>query len=176
MKTRNILICAMLFAVVPAALAAAAGAGGVGFGYQYYDPQLSSANLNLAYITGYGYGTDWEGNRIGGFGTSFISSTGDGAGGVGGVIIGHEWRGGPLIAALTLWTGVGGAGISDRGCMLVFGEADFELGIRVIPWMEIVAYAGYQAWGNLIPGPAFSIVSIYTPVFGVRIGWGGMYY
>jgi hypothetical protein len=44
---------ALLFALLPARIAAAGGAGGVGFGAQYYDPAMSSSNLGMAYIAGF---------------------------------------------------------------------------------------------------------------------------
>jgi hypothetical protein len=167
------LFAIMLLVLVPAALCTAGGIGGVGFGYQYFDSELSSANYGMATIMGYGYGTSWDGSRIGGFGMSLISTDGDMSGGVGGVVFGHEWRASRLLAAFTMFAGVGGVGEGDAGYMIGFGEADFELGFRFFPWMEAVAYVGYQAWGNLIPGPAFGLTAAYTPVFGIRFGWGG---
>jgi len=172
MKTKSVACAAVLLLAIPAGLAFAGGAGGVGWGMQYYDPEYSSADAGFTYITGYGYGTTWGGSRMGGFGMAMISIDGMGAGGVGGMILGHEWSGGPLMAALTLWAGVGGGGYQKGGYMIGFGEADFELGVRLTPWMQITAYAGYQAWGNLIPGYPFSRALLYTPVVGVRIGWG----
>ena len=67
MKRGFVLMAALLLALLPAVLASAGGAGGVGLGAQYYDRSLSSSNLGMAYITWYGYGVDWEGNRVGGF-------------------------------------------------------------------------------------------------------------
>ena len=175
MSSRKIFIVIVLFVAIPACVALAGGAGGVGYGFQYYDPQLSNVDLGLATITGYGYGVNGWGNRIGGFGMALLSVTGQAAGGVGGMLMGQEWRGGPLMAAVTLLGGVGGAGYARHGYMLLFGEADIELGIRVLPWMQVVAYAGMQAWGNTVPGRPFTSVFVYTPVIGFRLGWGGLY-
>jgi hypothetical protein len=57
--------------------------------------------------------------------------------------------------------------------MLLFGPADLELGVAVLPWMQVVAYAGCQAGGNLIPGIPFVSATLFTPVLGVRVSWGG---
>jgi hypothetical protein len=172
MKKRTTAFAILILMAIPASLALAGGAGGVGWGMQYYVPEYSNTNSGFSYITGYGYGVTWDGARIGGFGTAMIAADGSGAGGVGGLIVGHEWKGGPLTAALTLWTGVGGGGFLHSGYMLGFGEADFELGVRLLPWMQVTAYVGYQAWGNLIPGYPFSQALFYSPVAGIRIGWG----
>jgi hypothetical protein len=171
---QKLLIAVVLLAAIPACIAMAGGAGGMGYGYQYFDSQLSNVNLGMSYITGYGYGVNRFGNRIGGFGTALLSPE-DAAGGVGGLIMGQEWRAGPLVAAVTFWGGVGGASYASDGFMLVFGEADLELGVRILPWMQLVAYAGYQAWGNTIPFYPFTKAFVRTPVFGIRLGWGGMF-
>ena len=173
MSRARVLLSVLLLALVPAGLALAAGAGGVGFGAQYYDAGLSNTDMGMAYITGYGYAVTRSGTRIGGFGTALLSLDQRIAGGAGGMVTGHEWRGGPLVAALTLWGGAGGCGYLGRGYLLVFGQVDFELGVKLLPWMQVVAYAGYQAWGNVLPGIPFSSAVLTTPVFGVRVGWGG---
>jgi hypothetical protein len=173
MVMRKLFLAVVLALALPACLAFAGGAGGVGFGTQLFDAQFSSSDVALATITGYGYGVSWEGSRIGGFGMALLSTQSRIAGGAGGMIVGHEWRAGPLEAALTLFGGVGGIGYQRSGYMIIFGEADFELGFEVTPWMQVVAYAGYQAWGNVIPGRAFQSAVLTTPVVGIRIGWGG---
>jgi len=173
MKKPWIVACAVLLALLPAAVAGAGGAGGVGFGAQQYSRSLSSEDLGMAYIQGFGYGVDEDGNRVGGFGMALLSGYGQVAGGVGGMVVGHEWNIGPLMAALSLWGGVGGAAAGGGGYMLLFGEGELELGIRVLPWMQIVGYAGYQVWGNLIPGVPFQSARLNTPVFGVRVAFGG---
>jgi hypothetical protein len=163
----------LLCILVPVSSACAGGAGGVGYGYQYFDDRLSSSDMGMANITGYGYGVLSDGSRVGGFGMSILSSLGIAAGGVGGMLVGHEWRSGPVVAALTLWGGVGGAAWAGQGYMLAYGAAEAELGLRVLPWMQIVGYAGYQAIGNVLPGIPFNRALLRTPVLGIRIGWGG---
>ena len=174
MKMRWSVLGALLFALLPAGIAAAGGAGGVGFGTQFYDPATPSNNLGMAYITGFGYGVDEGGSRIGGFGMALLSDPARSAGGVGGMLVGHEWRGGPVVFAFNLLGGVGGASYGGGGYMLLFGQADLELGAAVLPWMQVVAYVGYQAWGNLIPGIPFVSAKLFTPVIGVRVSWGGL--
>jgi hypothetical protein len=166
-------VIAALLALLPVAAVFAGGAGGVGFGAQYYDSSLSSADMGMAYISGYGYGVDRDGNRIGGFGMALLSGLGLTAGGVGGMLVGHEWTAGPFMAAISLLGGVGGAAAYGGGYMLLFGEAELEIGFRLLPWLQVVGYAGYQAWGNLIPGVPFQAARLNTPVYGVRVGFGG---
>ena len=171
MHRKALLLSALL--LLPAVLAAAGGAGGVGFGTQYFDPGLSSADHSLMYISGYGYGRSEVpfGQRIGGFGMAMLSSDGSTAGGVGGMLLGQEFRSGPIVAGLTLLYGFGGVAYQGGGYMILFGEADFDLGV-VLLWTQITAYAGLQAWGNLVPGLPLSAAVVYTPVLGVRVAWG----
>jgi hypothetical protein len=165
------LLAALL--LLPAALAAAGGAGGVGFGAQYFDPGLSNSSHSLMYISGFGYGRSEVpfGQRVGGFGMAMLSGDGSTAGGVGGMLFGQEFRSGPIVAGLTVMYGVGGVAYQDGGYMILFGEADFDLGV-VLFWTQITAYAGIQAWGNLVPGLPLSAAVVYTPVLGVRLAWG----
>lgn len=176
MKTQRLLMTVIALCAIPGLAAfAAGGAGGVGFGVQYFDREMSSANLLLQYATGYGYGVSREGERIGGFGTGFYSDDGKAAGGVGGIIIGHEWKGGPFTAALTFWGGIGAAsrnvGIAAPSVIL-FGEADAELGIRLVRWMQLTMYVGMQGWGRPFHQVFYDTAGLYTPVYGFRIGWG----
>jgi hypothetical protein len=171
----KVLFAVLLVLFVPAVLVLAGGAGGVDYGYQYFDSRLSSSDMGMSYITGYGYGVLDDGSRVGGFGSSLISAAGDAAGGIGGMLIGHEWRTGPVVAAITLWGGLGGASWAGRGYMLGSVAVQAELGLRVLPWMQIVGYAGYQAIGSVLPGVPFSRALLRTPVIGFRIGWGGLH-
>ncbi len=172
LKGRKLLLAALL-SIIPASLAAAGGAGGVGFGSQYFDPGASSGDHSLLYISGFGYGRSEApfGQRIGGFGMALLSTDGRTAGGVGGMLLGQEFRGGPLVAGLTLYYGAGGVAFNNGGYMVLFGEADFELGITLL-WTQMTVYAGFQAWGNLVPGAPLSAAVVYTPVLGVRMAWG----
>jgi len=169
---RRTLFAIVLLAVVPAALAVAGGAGGVGFSGQLFDPSLSSADLGMSATTGFGYGVDDDGSRVGGFGTSFLSESGSVAGGVGGMLVGRELRAGPFTLAFTLWGGLGGGAWASRGYFLGYGSAQAELGVWILPWMQVIAYVGYEALGNLVPGPPFSEAFLRTPVLGLRVAWG----
>jgi hypothetical protein len=167
------IVLAALIGLLPAAMAAAGGAGGVGFGGQYFDPGMSSADRSLTYISGFGYGRTEApyGRRFGGFGMAVLSEDWRTAGGMGGMLIGQEFRSGPIVAALTLFTGAGGIAFDGHGYAVLFGEVDFELGVAFL-WMQITGYAGFQAWGNFVPGYPFSSAVVYTPVLGVRMSWG----
>ncbi len=173
MKPSRTLVAVMLAAalfLVPGALAVAGGAGGVGFFGQYFHSSLSNADAGMSQIIGFGYGVGDDGSRIGGFGSSFFSSSG--AGGVGGMLIGHEWNAGPVVFALTLWGGVGGGGWAGAGYMLAYGAAQAEIGVWVLPWMQLTAYVGYEALGNVVPGVPFGRALLRTPVLGLRVAWG----
>ena len=168
------LFVGVLFALVPTALAVAGGAGGVGFTGQYFDSTLSTADRGMTSLTGFGYGVGDSGSRVGGFGTAFFSAPGDTAGGVGGMLVGHEWRTGPLVAALTLWGGVGGGAWGGNGCMLAYGAAQAELGVWILPWMQLTGFVGYEAMSSVLPGIPFGRALLRTPVLGLRIAWGGL--
>ncbi|HEY9593036.1 MAG TPA: hypothetical protein VHE79_01070 [Spirochaetia bacterium] len=170
-KTTRAVMAGLVFFLASAALFAAGGAGGMGLGYQGFD---ASGRGTLSTM-GYGYGTSRDGNRIGGFGMSILSTTGEQDGGVGGILLGHEWREGAGVGAITFLGGAGGVGDNAGGYMILFGEVDLELGLRVTRWMQLTGYVGYQVWGNLIPGPAFTLLTSYSPIVGVRIAWGGLY-
>jgi hypothetical protein len=172
-KARGFLVLAALLVTIPASAAFGGGAGGISYDGQYFYPGLTSSNIGMTSITGYGYGVSWDGSRFGGFGKALLSAQGIAAGGAGGILAGHEWRAGPFVVALDLLMGVGGMAFHGGGYAIAFGQADFEIGVTIVPWMQISAYAGYQAWGNLVPGFPFSNASLYTPVLGVRLAWGG---
>lgn len=169
---RPTLPAAAFFLLLPAVLALAGGAGGAGFSGQYFHPSLSNADLGMTSLSGFGYGVGSDGSRVGGFGTAFFSSAADTAGGVGGMIIGHEWTSGPVVVALTLRGGAGGGAWGAGGFMLAYGAAHAELGFQVLPWMQLTACADYEAMGNVLPGVPFSRALLRTPVLGMRIAWG----
>lgn len=172
MRTRAFLLATIVLLLATAGMAFAGGAGGVQFGTQYFDSRWANTNMEIAYIGGFGYGVTPWGERIGGFGTALISLGQDTAGGVGGLLLGQELRSGPLTVAAVLLGGAGGGAVRGRGYMLLFGEADLELGLALLPWMQVVAYAGYQVWANVVPGTPFKSAALSTPVFGIRIAWG----
>jgi hypothetical protein len=171
---------AVLLALLAAAPAAAGGAGGVLHGEQRFDPQFANFDLGTQYVGGYGYGVSASGQRMGGFGLAFFSEPDSGrfSGGVGGVMSGQEFRLGPFEVAANLWTGVGGVakhtvlGQPD-GWFVLFGQADVEVGLAILPWWQISSYAGVQLMANLAPGEPFEGLLVYTPVVGVRVAWGG---
>ena len=102
-----------------------------------------------------------------------ISSPASVSGGAGGILLGHEWWLGPLVAGFNLEGGVGGTSVGSNGYLLLFGQAEVNLGISWLSWMQIVAYVGCQAAGNLFPGGSFSAVKMAAPVLGMRVARGG---
>ena len=52
----------------------------------------------------------------------------------------------------------------------LFEELTLELGFSPIPWLEIVAYGGYQLIASITP--RFFDTIVYTPVAGVRAVFG----
>jgi hypothetical protein len=99
------------------------------------------------------------------------------AGGVGGVIIGQESRTGPLTFAANLWTGLGGVSATfsgtQTGHMILFGEANIELGIAVTPGMQLSTYAGMQGIADVDPKTGVGTqLARHWPVVGMRLSWG----
>jgi hypothetical protein len=133
---------------------------------------VSGPLLGVSTITGFGYGVNDDGDRVGGFGMGMFSPAGTAQGGVGGVLLGREFRLGPIILALNILGGVGGVNEGSSGYMVVFGQADLEVGIAWLPWMQIAIYVGYQSWGSLFPGIPFASATSSAPVLGLRIAWG----
>jgi hypothetical protein len=172
LKSWQVLLAALLLALLPASLASAGGWGGVSASGQYFSGGFTGPALGISTIDGYGYGVNADGDRVGGFGLGF-SSPASGTGGVGGFLLGHEWWLGPLVAGFSLEGGVGGSSIGRAGYLLLFGQADVDVGLAVLPWMQIVLYVGWQAAGNLFPGTSFTSVNVSSPVLGVRLAWGG---
>ena len=169
---RLVLIAALLLAV-PAGFAIAGGFGGIGVGGPYFQSAANGPLMGVSSVTAFGYSVNDEGDRVGGFGLGLFTPAGSAEGGAGGLLAGHEWRLGPAFLALNLWGGVGGLRSGDMGYLLVFGQADLEIGILWLPWMEITFYAGYQTWGNLFPGVPFASAVSAAPILGMRMAWGG---
>jgi hypothetical protein len=173
-KASRIVVACLLLVVAPTALLAApGGAGGIGFGVQSFDTRLASHDLGLMYITGFGYGVDGGGTRFGGFGMALLGPVSGTWGGVGGILTGYELRAGPIEIALNLLGGPGGLAFGRGGYFILFGQADLEVGLTLLPWMQVVVYGGFQAWGNLIPGFPLREATLTTPVYGIRVAWGG---
>ena len=177
MRKRRV-IGVSLFLVLSCALAVhAGGGGGLTYGAHIYVPQYANRDLVASCFGGFGYGSTFSGQRIGGFGLAILdnSNAESIAGGFGGVLVGREVKSGPFMLSLNVWSGLGGAGTSfgdPTGFFGLFLEANIEVGVSIIPWMQLVGYAGMQAVTNLIPGLPFFGTLIYTPVFGTRIAWG----
>ncbi len=155
----------------------ALGGGGMTYGMHAFIPPYSNLNLQAAYFGGFGYGVTASGLRIGGFGCAVLDTSPylTYAGGFGGILTGRQLTSGPLSLALNLWTGLGGVGTSfasPRGFFGLLAEADVELGVAIVPWMQWVVYGGYQAVANLIPGLPIVDALSYTPVAGIRLVWG----
>jgi hypothetical protein len=165
--------------VLPLSLAFAGGAGGVTWSDQHYISGLSSSTLATSEVGGFGYRVSRGGMRTGGFGYAIYSQPGADslAGGVGGVILGQEGRSGPFTVAANIWTGIGAVSATFSGThadhVVLFGEANVELGIAVTPWMQLSAYAGMQGIAGVDPrtGIGGELVR-YSPVAGMRLSWG----
>jgi hypothetical protein len=174
-----VVVVAVLALAALAPLASfAGGAGGFTWGEDWYAPGASSGDLGLRTSGVYGYGTSWAGQRAGGFAMS-VSSGAEGSsldGGFVGAIAGQEMRAGPVVAALTLWTGVGGLGegafAGRAGSLALFGELCLELGFAFVPGMQLTGYAGMQAIAPVAPWPVMAGSALYSPVVGVRLSWG----
>jgi len=178
MSVARIVVLVSLAMALPLC-AFAGGAGGVTWSDQHYIAGLSNSTLSVSEVGGFGYGVNSGGQRAGGFGYAIYSPVGTDtlAGGVGGVIVGQEGRAGPFTLAANLWMGLGGVSATisgtQSGHMILFGEANLELGIAVTPWMQLAAYAGMQGMTDVNPqtGVGFQLAR-YAPVVGMRLAWG----
>ncbi len=179
MKKILLVVCVPVLLVLAGGAVFAGGAGGLAWSDQHYVSGLSSSTLATTEIGGFGYGVSAGGTRTGGFGYAIYSEPGTDslAGGVGGVIVGQESRTGPLTFAVNLWTGAGGvsetlAGIQS-GHVVLFGEANVELGIAVTPWMQLSGYAGMQGLADVHPRTGIGGQLLrYSPILGMRLAWG----
>jgi hypothetical protein len=179
MSNGRIVIFTLLALTLPLFGASAAGAGGVAWSDQRRVEGFSSTPLSISEVGGFGYGVSSGGQRTGGFGYALYSPDGTSslAGGVGGVIFGQEGHAGPLTFAVNLWTGLGGISArslgTETGLAVLFGEASFELGIAVTPWMQLSAYAGMQGLADISPHSGIGTrLATYSPVVGMRLAWG----
>jgi len=172
-------LIAVSLALVPLSMACARGAGGLTWGEQYFDGEFSNYDVQASTSGGFGYAVTRGGTRIGGFALAMHSDVPGSSFDAGfvGTITGQETRAGIFVAAANLWTGIGGiAGssvIQGPATFAFFGEATVEVGISLFPGTTMSAYAGMQAVAPvLITGQLFDRV-LYTPTFGIRVGWGG---
>lgn len=172
---RRMTIAALVLGVVVACAASAYGGGGGFSGASLPIPRFSNNNDVFLFNGGYGYGVTSGGHRIGGFGVGVTAEDGRSAGGFGGVINGRQARLGSLTASLNTWLGVGGLRLSTgdpRQFFAYYAEVNGELGLAVLPFLQISGYLGMQAMGNLIPGDPVVDNSVYHPVSGIRVTWG----
>lgn len=173
------MVLVSLALALPLSSAFAAGAGGVAWADQRTVQGLTSGAVSISEVGGFGYGVNGNGQRTGGFGYALYSPEGTSslAGGVGGVIFGQEGHTGPLTFAVNLWTGLGGlsAGLAgaQTGYAILFGEANFELGVNVTPWMQLSAYVGMQGLADINARSGIGTrLATYSPVVGMRLAWG----
>ena len=170
---------ALALAFLPFSLARAEDTGGLTWGGQYFDADFSNYDLQTTYSGIYGYHVTHDGQRAGGFALGLRSRSPDQSfeGGMIGAIAGQEMRAGLFLAATNLWTGIGGIStnpvLGTKGGFALFGELDLEIGVRLFPGMRAVAYGGMQAIAPLAREQQLFSSVLYTPVYGVRIAWGG---
>lgn len=179
MRTLKIVFFSAVILAFPLSFAFAGGAGGVMWSDQRYVSGLASTTGQMSSVGGFGYGVSSGGQRTGGFGFALYSPAGTDslAGGVGGIIVGQEAHAGPFMAAINLWTGLGGISAApngvETGYAVLFGEANLELGAAVTPWMQLVLYGGLQGFADISPGKGIGTeVLRYAPVIGMRLSWG----
>jgi hypothetical protein len=174
MRFRKIVAVALALAVLPLAGASARGAGGFTWGQQYFDAALSNVDLGAITTGVYGYNVTWGGQRYGGFAMALHADRMNG--GFVGAIAGQEFRTGPFMTAMTLWSGFGGTDVtplySFPGTFALFGELSFEAGFGFLPGVMVTGYAGMQVIAAVLPDQGIISNAIYTPVIGVRIAWG----
>jgi hypothetical protein len=178
MRFRKVIVIAVALAVLPLGGVFARGAGGFTWGEQYFEAELSNVDLG-ARITGvYGYSVTWGGQRYGGFAMAIHSDTTMPAleGGFVGAIAGQEGRMGPLMAAVTLWTGFGGMNVPPMyqvpGSLALVAELNVELGFGFLPGVMVTGYAGMQAIVPVSLDQGVIGNAMYTPVLGMRVAWG----
>ncbi|MFW5777249.1 MAG: hypothetical protein ACOCZB_08190 [Spirochaetota bacterium] len=171
---RTILVMGLVIAFAGGAFAY--GGGGFFQGSYIAVPDYTNIDRGAEVVGGYGYGTDRDGARHGGFGLAIHDSSNDELlGGFGGVISGSQLRAGPLTVSLNLWSGIGFVNpelVRTRSAFGYFIEADAEAGFAILPWFQLSVYAGMQAIGSFEPASIISSAR-YTPVVGSRFTWGG---
>jgi hypothetical protein len=174
MRFGKIAAITLALVVLPLAGAFARGAGGFTWGQQYFDAELSNADLGASTTGVFGYNVTWGGQRYGGFAMAMHADAFDG--GFVGAIAGQEFRMGPFMTAVTLWTGFGGTNVTPLyslpGTFALFGELNFEAGFGFLPGVMFTGYAGMQVLAAVLPDQGIISNAIYTPVLGVRIAWG----
>ena len=168
---KKIFIC--LFTLLPLTVIFSTKGGGIYYGNYQYREKFSNQNLeDTYYYGGFGYGSDKNGIRSGGFGMVMFSRDTEESlfkGAYVGVITGHEVVNGPIVIALNMWTGFGYSNLENHESVSGMMELNGEVGFVILPWFEIELYGGVQllsAFTNIMDS------AIYTPVFGARVVWG----
>ena len=133
-----------------------------------------TAGAGAAVATAGGGVTSGAHVTVGGFSNHDLAATA--YGGFGGNVTGQELVLGPLTLAITAWTGVGGIAAEgipgSGGYFALFEELDVEIAFAPMPWMQIVAYAGFQVVVSVLPGFFANEAIAYTPTLGIRLVWG----
>lgn len=168
---KKILIC--LLTLLPLTAIFSTGGGGIYYGNYQYRESFSNQNLeDIYYYGGFGYGSNNNGIRSGGFGMVMFSKDLEESlfkGAYGGVITGREVVNGPIVIALNMWTGFGYSNLENHKSVSAMMELNGEVGFVIFPWFEIELYGGIQllsAFTDIVDS------AIYTPVIGVRVVWG----
>ena len=178
MKGMKIVAFAAALAVLPLTEAFARGAGGVTWGEQYFDSRFSNYDVSMNYNGVFGYSVTYGGQRVGGFAMALNTSAGEPElnGGFLGAITGQEFRTGPFLGAVNLWTGfgglTGGATPGIPGSLALFGELNLEAGFGFMPGVTLTGYAGMQVTSSLSASAPYFTNVMYTPVLGMRVAWG----
>jgi hypothetical protein len=203
MKKNAVALVLLMGLLLVPSLAFARGGGGLEYFVNMGSDILGGVTLPDAFMTdyvsgtimgvsGYGYGINRGGWKIGGFGTFFYTAplgldipaydtrVISAVGGIGGVISGGHGRLGPFTFALNTRLGAGGMGIELfwpggldgwnywSGSFLLYGSADVEVGIVFVPAMMVSVYAGVQ---GIVPIP-YVVAACAVPSMGLRITWG----
>ncbi len=179
MRSSKIVALVLALCLLPLAGAFARAAGGFTWGEQYGATGPSNVDLGASTVGVYGYDITWGGQRYGGFAMALHSNATQPAleaGFIGG-LAGQEMRIGPLVAAVTLWSGFGGMNSAPLdalpGTLALFGEVSLELGFGFLPGVLVTGYAGMQVIAPVLFDQGTIGTPMYTPVLGVRVAWGG---
>jgi hypothetical protein len=177
-RFRLTVIATLIATLIPFSTVSARGTGGLTWGEQYFDGQFANYNVQASASGAFGYGVTRSGTRVGGFALALHSDAPAAPFDAGfvGSITGQEIRASSFVAAVNLWTGIGAISSSPvslyPATIALFSEATLEVGISVFPSVTVTAYAGMQAIAPVLVAQRMFDVILYTPTFGIRIGWG----
>lgn len=164
--------------ILPMAPGIFADAGGAFYGFQWPDLGLSNCLLYCHHSGVYAYSQNSTGLRLGWHTYGVLSSIDPGENVYGslsaGVLVGQEFKYGPLFLAATALAGLGlsASNLGDYpGHLLLLGEVQGELGFYLSEWLQFGVSLGLQGFGSLLPGIPFSQYGYYTPALGFKITW-----